>query len=194
MWCRTTKQLRTGCSKSSELSLKELRSRAMDDGADAVILEELLHNDDPKEATIAFCVERELSKAREAAADDDEVVLPAKPWLTEEQQLLEQAWQEYIREDEQYSWDVADGNASDSEWQNHRDSRWSSIAEKLPDRTAKKSRHVKLIGKNHIINPPGMHTVKSLACFTTVATVARLRAKNLVPSDSMLNPSSTDLI
>ena len=180
----------------NELSLKDLRTRAMDDGADAVTLEELLHNDDPKEATVAFCLGRELAKAQEEAADDNPLELSKKPWVTSEQKLLEEAWAEYIRVDEQFSWDVADGKASDNEWQQHRDDRWSVIAEKIPDRTAEEiQERVKQIGKNHIVNPPGMHDGEVACMFYYCGHGCQIEGRNfLVPCDSSLNPSSTDLM
>ena len=46
----------------------------MDDGANPVTLEDLLHQDDPKAATIAFCMEKELVKL---AAAIDEGATPA---------------------------------------------------------------------------------------------------------------------
>ena len=180
----------------SELSLKDLRTRAMDDGADAVQLEDLLHNDDPKDATIRFCMERELAKALEELDEGEEADLPARPWQKDEQKQLEEAWAEYLRIDEKFSWDVAENNASDSDWQAHRDNRWTTIADAVSTRDADEVQaRVKRIGKSQLLNPPGMNDGEVACMFYYCGHGCQIEGKNyLVPNDSNLNPNSKELI
>ena len=73
----------------SALTLKELRARAMDDGANPVELEDLLHMDNPTEATIAFCMEKEYTKILEAQDADAPEEEKLRPWILTEQRQLE---------------------------------------------------------------------------------------------------------
>jgi hypothetical protein len=179
----------------TDLTLKDLRARAMEDGASPVELEDLLHDDDPKEATIAFCMERELAKKdleRKQAGEN----VPEKPWTKTEQQQLGDAWAEYMKKDEEYFVAVHDGVATDEEWQDHRDNKWSALADAVitRDETEIKAR-VALVGKTQLTNPPGLEDGEVACIFYYCGHGCQIEGRNyMVPTDASVNPSSKDLI